>query len=101
MRDDRGNAATKNLFVAGYGSGTDENQLTSLFAQYGTIINVMTKGTFSFVNTSDRLTAVVARNALTGSTVNGGSLRINFAKECGRMGTTFDRPPPANTNFYQ
>jgi hypothetical protein len=48
------------------------------------------KGTFSFVNTADKSQAVNVRNALMGTLLNGGSLRINFAKETGRLGTSFD-----------
>ena len=48
------------------------------------------KGTFSFVNTSDRESAVVARSLLSDQLLNGGALRINFAKETGRLGTSFD-----------
>lgn len=90
VRDDRGNPATKNLFVAGYGAGTTEIQLRDLFAQHVEVIGVILKGTFSFVNTTDRAHAVTARQMLGGSTFNGGTLRINFAKETGRLGTSFD-----------
>jgi hypothetical protein len=48
------------------------------------------KGSFSFVNTAEKKSAVLAREALRGVLVNGGALRINFAKESGRLGTTFD-----------
>jgi RNA recognition motif-containing protein len=51
-RDDKGNPATKNLFVAGYGPGTTEIQLRQLFSQYAQVTGVVLKGTFSFVNTS-------------------------------------------------
>lgn len=103
VRDDRGNPATKNLFVAGYGPGTTELQIRDLFGQYANIVGIIMKGTFSFVNTSDRNMAVAARQALGGTMMNGGILRINFAKETGRLGTSFDlgynnaggtRPPP-------
>ena len=90
IRDDRGNPATKNLFVAGYGAGTSENQIRDLFAQHATIIGIILKGTFSFVNTSDKLNAIRAREALSGTMLNGGVIRINFAKETGRLGTSFD-----------
>lgn len=50
------------------------------------------KGTFSFVNTNDRDTAIMARSSLSGQQLNGGALRINFAKETGRLGTSFDSP---------
>jgi len=90
VRDDRGNPATKNLFVAGYGQGTTELQLRELFGQYAQIIGIIVKGTFSFVNTSDRAAAVRAREFLSGTMLNGGVLRINFAKESGRLGTSFD-----------
>lgn len=90
VRDDRGNPATKNLFVAGYGPGTTEMQLREFFSQHCTVTGCVMKGTFSFVNTSDRATAVKVRQALSGSQLNGGTLRINFAKETGRLGTSFD-----------
>ena len=96
VRDDRGNPATKNLFVAGYGPGTSENQVRDLFAQHATIVGIIMKGTFSFVNTSDKLSAIRAREALSGSMLNGGVLRINFAKETGRLGTSFDLTYGAN-----
>lgn len=82
--------STKNLFVAGYGPGTTEQYLISLFAPFGQILGIVMKSTFAFVNTTERLTAVRAREALTGQNINGGSLRINFAKESGRLGTSFD-----------
>ncbi|KAL3804534.1 hypothetical protein HJC23_002573 [Cyclotella cryptica] len=90
VRDDRGNPATKNLFVAGYGPGTTEQQLRDLVAQYATVVSVVIKSTFAFVNTTDRDAAVIARQSLGGHMVNGGPLRINFAKESGRLGTSFD-----------
>jgi hypothetical protein len=100
IRDDRGNPATKNLFVAGYGPGTSETQVRQLFALHATIIGIIMKGTFSFVNTSEKIGAIQAREALSGTMLNGGVLRINFAKETGRLGTSFDltyggaNPPP-------
>ena len=90
VRDDRGNPATKNLFVAGYGQGTTEYQLRDVFGQHAQIIGIIVKGTFSFVNTADRASAVRARQLLSGTVLNGGVLRINFAKESGRLGTSFD-----------
>lgn len=118
VRDDRGNPATKNLFVAGYGPGTTEQQLRDIFGQYANVIGVILKGTFSFVNTSDRTMAVRAREMLGNTMLNGGALRINFAKESGRLGTSFDvtynqtsgpnarapmgtaAPAPINNNYY-
>jgi RNA recognition motif-containing protein len=90
VRDDRGNPATKNLFVAGYGPGTTEQEVRDLFGQHCTIIGIIMKGTFSFVNTSIKLHAIQTREALSGTMMNGGVLRINFAKETGRLGTSFD-----------
>eukprot|EP00537_Pseudo-nitzschia_pungens_P006995 CAMPEP_0172356736 /NCGR_PEP_ID=MMETSP1060-20121228/1115_1 /TAXON_ID=37318 /ORGANISM="Pseudo-nitzschia pungens, Strain cf. cingulata" /LENGTH=836 /DNA_ID=CAMNT_0013077035 /DNA_START=71 /DNA_END=2584 /DNA_ORIENTATION=+ len=90
VRDDRGNPATKNLFVAGYGQGTTEHQLRDIFGAHAQITGIISKGTFSFVNTTDKLAAVRAREVLSGTMVNGGMLRINFAKETGRLGTSFD-----------
>lgn len=102
VRDDKGNAPTKNLFVAGYGQGTNEQMLRDLFGQYAVVTGVVSKGTFAFVNTDDRHGAVVAREHLGGTMFNGGILRINFAKETGRLGTSFDvtygRNPGPNFN---
>jgi len=89
-RDDRGNPATKNLFVAGYGQGTTEFQIRELFGQYAQILAIIVKGSFSFVNTHDKAAAIRAREILSGTMLNGGVLRINFAKESGRLGTSFD-----------
>ena len=97
VRDDRGNPATKNLFVAGYGPGTSEQQLREVFSQHASITGCVMKGNFAFVNTGDRIQAVNAREALTGTLVNGSVLRINFAKESGRLGTSFDLTYGPNT----
>ena len=64
--------------------------MRDLVAQYATVISVVIKSTFAFVNTTDRDAAVIARQSLGGQMVNGGPLRINFAKESGRLGTSFD-----------
>lgn len=90
VRDDRGNPATKNLFVAGYGQGTTETLLRQIFSSHCEIVGVIMKGTFCFINTADRGQAIRARDALSGTLLNGGVLRINFAKESGRLGTSFD-----------
>ena len=90
VRDDRGNPATKNLFVAGYGHGTTEHHLREAFSAHAQIIGIISKGTFSFINTTDKNAAIHAREALSGTMLNGGVLRINFAKETGRLGTSFD-----------
>jgi hypothetical protein len=97
VRDDRGNPATKNLFVAGYGHGTTEQQIRDIFSKHVHVIGVVLKGSFTFVNTADRATACVARDALSGVLLNGGALRINFAKETGRLGTSFDLTYGPNT----
>ena len=89
-KDDRGNPPTKNLFVAGYGVGTTEQHLRDTVGQYATVLSVVMKGTFAFVNTNDKEKAVIARMSLTGQPLNGGTLRVNFAKETGRLGTSFD-----------
>lgn len=90
VRDDRGNPATKNLFVAGYGPGTTEQQIRDYFSQHCTVTGCVLKGTFAFVNTADRSMAVDVRQKLSGTLLNGGPLRVNFAKETGRLGTSFD-----------
>lgn len=108
VRDDRGNPATKNLFVAGYGQGTSETLLRQVFSAHCEIVGIILKGTFSFINTADKSQAIRAREALSGTMLNGGVLRINFAKESGRLGTSFDLtygnknapPPPPPRSHY-
>lgn len=102
VRDDRGNTATRNLFVAGYGHGTTEQQLREIFSQHTQITGVVMKSSFSFVNTTEKSAAVLARQALVGTTLNGGKLRINFAKESGRLGTTFEpsKGTYSNSTYY-
>jgi hypothetical protein len=90
VRDDRGNPATKNLFVAGYGQGTSEALLRQVFSPHCEIVGVIMKGNFCFINTADKSQAVIARELMSGTLLNGGVLRINFAKESGRLGTSFD-----------
>lgn len=87
------------LFV----QGTTEQQLKDLFGQHATVISIIMKGTFSFVNTTDKDAAVIARSSLGGSQLNGGAMRINFAKETGRLGTSFDStygPAGASASTY-
>jgi hypothetical protein len=111
VRDDRGNPATKNLFVAGYGQSTTETNLREAFGAHTQIIGIISKGTFSFINTADKSAAIHAREVLSGTMLNGGVLRINFAKETGRLGTSFDLTygggqggggggPPQNRSHY-
>ena len=101
------------IFKKGYGPGTTEHQLRDLVGQFAHVTGVVSKGAFAFVNTTDRNDAVMARERLGGTMYNGGMLRINFAKETGRLGTSFDLtynadsakvrggpPPPAAMNYY-
>ena len=53
------------------------------------------------MNTNDKEAAVIARQSLTGQPLNGGTLRVNFAKETGRLGTSFDSSyGPAGASTY-
>jgi hypothetical protein len=81
LRDAKGNRATKNLYVFGYGPGVSPQQLRKVFSQYATLVDVFVKGGFSFVNTASREQAILAREMLSGFELNGGCLKINFAKE--------------------
>ena len=78
------------ILFAGYGPGTSETQIRQIFSQHSNVVGVVLKGNFTFVNTSSREDAVKAREMLQGNMINGGPLRINFAKETGRLGTSFD-----------
>jgi RNA recognition motif-containing protein len=80
LRDVKGNTATKNLYVYGYGDRTTESHLRKLFSQYAVVVDVCVKSGFSFVNTTDRSKAIIARENLVNTPLNGGFLGINFAK---------------------
>ena len=67
-----------------------KSYLREAFSAHAQIIGIISKGTFSFINTTDKNAAIHAREALSGTMLNGGVLRINFAKETGRLGTSFD-----------
>jgi hypothetical protein len=82
VKDERGNPATRNLYVYGYGPGTSKAQLKKLFSNFVTIIDIFVmKEGYSFVNTTNRKEAILARQQLTGTALNGGDIRINFAKD--------------------
>jgi RNA recognition motif-containing protein len=82
VKDERGNPATRNLYVYGYGPGTCKAQLKKLFSNFVTIIDIFVmKEGYSFVNTTNRKEAILARQQLTGTALNGGDIRINFAKD--------------------
>ena len=89
-------------------SRSTEQQIRETFSQFCQVTGILMKNNFAFVNSLEKISAVQARQALTGAQVNGGQLKINFAKESGRLGTTFDdnQPaqrsfaPPQQTNYY-
>lgn len=80
FRDARGNWATKNLYVYGYGPGVSSQQLRNVFSKHATLVDVFVKAGFSFINTASREQAVMAREKLSGVMLNEGCLKINFAK---------------------
>lgn len=73
-----------NLHVSGYGPMTTQADLIALFSQYVVVDEVVMKGSFAFVNTSDPFNAQRAREALTGTLVGGQPLRINPAQRKAR-----------------
>jgi len=80
--------------------------LRDAFSQHAVVTGILQKATFSFVNTSD--CESVGRGREAGQIINGGAFRINFAKETGRLGTTFDngmtshrvQAPIQTANYY-
>lgn len=82
-----------NLHVSGYGPMTTQADIIALFSQYVVVDEVVMKGTFAFVNTSDPFNAQRAREALTGTPLGGQLLRINQAQRKGR-----DSGPPSHSN---
>ena len=82
-----------NLHVSGYGPMTTQADLIALFSPYVVVNEVVMKGTFAFVNTSDPVNAQRAREALVGTMVGGQPIRINQAQRKGNSG------PPSRSNF--
>lgn len=81
--DSSGKGVTRNLHVAGYGFGTNRFEILSMFEKHAKLISVVPKanGIFMFVNTASKKDAINARLALHGETLNGGIMKVNFAKE--------------------
>jgi hypothetical protein len=80
--DSNGNPATRNLHVKGYGPSTTPRQLMKRFSEFASVMEVVPKfgNAFMFVNTANKREAILARESLSGTTLNGGVLEINFAK---------------------
>lgn len=81
FRDVKGNPATRNLYVCGYGPKTTKAQLQTAFSKYAGVKEVflMEEG-YAFVNTTSREKAILARDSLQGTKLHEGVLKINFAK---------------------
>jgi RNA recognition motif-containing protein len=75
-------SATRNLHLSGYGPGTTVETLTTLFQSIGIQpINVIVKEHYSFVNTQNVEIAMAAMSTLHGHNVNGGTLKVGYAKD--------------------
>ena len=73
-----------NLHLSGYGPSTTQADIITLFAPYVQVDEVVMKGTFCFVNTSDPVGAKRAREALNGAHLGGAPVRINIAQRKNR-----------------
>lgn len=73
-----------NLHISGYGPATTQADIITLFSPYVQVDEVVMKGTFAFVNTSDPINAQRAREALNGSLLGGMPVRINPAQRKSR-----------------
>lgn len=90
-----------NLHVSGYGPTTTQADLIALFSPYVVVDEVVMKGTFAFVNTSDPFNAQRAREALSGTLLNGQLIRINQAQRKGRDSSSGPPgPPSSHSNPY-
>ena len=75
----RGKSDEGNLHVSGFGPTTTEAELIAAFSPYVQVDEVVMKGTFAFVNTSDPVNAMRAKESLHGTLVGGMPIRINPA----------------------
>ncbi|KAL7470994.1 hypothetical protein ACHAXS_011293 [Conticribra weissflogii] len=73
------NIGEANLHLSGYGPGTTDSDIINLFAPYVHVVEVVQKGSFSFVNTMDPVGAAKARECLNGALLGGMPVRINIA----------------------
>jgi hypothetical protein len=82
--DERGNVASSNLHVSGFGIGTTKQAVYHLFKPFCQHLEVVSKvkgaQCYMFVNTGSTEEAVDARLQLHGKVLNEGQLKINFAK---------------------
>jgi hypothetical protein len=85
-QDQKGNPASRNLHVSGYGPETTKRDIWKLFTPFVKVIEVVPRGaigysySYMFVNTAKKNDAVLARTKLNGKFFNGGLLKINFAR---------------------
>lgn len=70
-RSSRGNSSDGNLHISGYGPTTTQSDIIAFFSPYVIVDEVVMKGTFAFVNTSDPVNAQRAREMLNGSMIEG------------------------------
>merc|ERR1712196_400948 len=73
--------ATRNLHVSGYGQGTTAEQIQDVFGRICSVVRVVSKDRYCFVNTSSIEDAAKAKQTLQGAEINGGKLQINNAKD--------------------
>ena len=74
------NPPSQNLHVAGFGRDTTPADMRDLISKYVPVVNVVHKWNFMFVNTADLKGAIKARLALSGTSVKGSRIVINYAK---------------------
>ena len=80
--DESGNPPFLSSHVSGYAAGTTAKEIRDLFSKHVSVISVVPKfnNAYMFVNTCDLALAVKTRQALAGTSFNGGILKVMYCK---------------------
>lgn len=74
--------ATRNLFMANYGPARVD-EVHAMFSQFCDVVDIVVKGSYSFIHTASVAGAVQAKTRLEGMFVGGKPIVLNYAKEKG------------------
>uniref|UniRef100_A0A7S2BS43 RRM domain-containing protein n=1 Tax=Octactis speculum TaxID=3111310 RepID=A0A7S2BS43_9STRA len=75
--------ATRNLFMAHYGSDSRFEEIRAMFLQFCDVVEMVVKGSYIFIHTCSIAEAVQAKSHLEGMLIGGRPIVLKYAKEKG------------------
>lgn len=89
--DSKPNKPTRNLHVCGFPTKSSTPDLKKIFSDVTQVASIHRPSPeYIFINTPTKQCAAKAKDALNDTVFNGGRLRIRYAKEVGKKGTSFN-----------